>query len=158
MNKNTLKPLCILLSAGIVLMSSHTGIYATDRSKILYTNKAEEYVQSGVENAEIFMQHLSPMKMPWTGPLPHFSISYQFEDENSRYRETPLRRFETVFFISLPASALLSFLGLTAYRGAARKTGEFLPSEFIYIALSTIGISLSIAAHDNRSLYGKEIY
>ncbi len=158
MNKNTLKPFCILLSAGIVLMSSHTGIYACDRSKCIYTNSSEEYVQSGGEDAEIFMQPLSPMKIPLTEVLPNFSISYQFESENSRYNETPLRRFETVFFISLPASALLSFLGVTAYRGAARKTGNLSPSEFLYIALSTIGISLSIAAHDNRSLSGKEIY
>jgi len=158
MNKQPLKPFCILLSAGIVLMSSHTGVYAHDRSKGLSTNSSEEYVQSGGEDAEIFMQPLRSMKIPLTVHLSNSSISYQFEGENSRYRETPLRRFETVFFISLPASALLSFLGVTAYRGAARKTGNFSPSEFIYIALSTIGISLSIAAHDNRSLYGKEIY
>lgn len=158
MNKIHFKPLCVLLSAGLVLMSSYTCTYAFDRRKTLYPNTSGDYPQNREEAAEYFAQNVRAAEASASGLLPCFSVSYEFEDDDSRYRETPLRRFETVFFISLPASALLSFLGLTAYRGSARKTGSLLPSEYLYIALSTIGISLSIAAHDTRSLYRKDIY
>lgn len=158
MNKNYLTPLCILLSAGLVLMSSHTCTYASDRIKFLYSNTSVDYRKNPEEAAEYFAQNVRVAGASVSGLLPYFSVSYEFEDDDSRYRETPLRRFETVFFISLPAGALLSFLGLTAYRAAAGKTGVLLPSEYVYIALSTIGISLSIAAHDTRSRYRKDIY
>ena len=84
-------------------------------------------------------------------------ISYNFEDDDE-YQETQLRRFETIFFISLPASFLFSFLGFTAYRWASGKSGSFAPMEYRYLIFSTIGISLSIAIRDNRVTYRKDLY
>ena len=84
-------------------------------------------------------------------------ITYNFE-EDDEYQETQLRRFETIFFISLPASFLFNFLGFTAYRWASGKSGSFAPMEYRYLIFSTIGTSLSIAIRDNRVTYRKELY
>jgi len=65
--------------------------------------------------------------------------------------ESRLRRFEIIFFISLPASVLLSLVGVLAFRGAAGRSGGFSQIEFQYIALSSIGISLSVAMRDAKS-------
>jgi hypothetical protein len=73
------------------------------------------------------------------------------------YKESQLRRFETIFFISLPASFLLSFLGTLLYRGFGEGSEPFSNQEYGYLALSTIGISLSIAFHDNRTVYQSEV-
>ena len=65
--------------------------------------------------------------------------------------ESRLRRSEIIFFISLPASVLLSLLGVIAFRGASRKNEGFSQIEYQYIALSSIGISLSVAMRDAKS-------
>ena len=65
--------------------------------------------------------------------------------------ESRLRRSEIIFFISLPASVLLSLLGVIAFRGASRKNEGFSQIEYQYIALSSIGISLSVAMRDVKS-------
>ena len=84
-------------------------------------------------------------------------ITYNFE-EDDEYQETQLRRFETIFFISLPASFLFSFLGFTAYRWASGSSGSFAPMEYRYLIFSTIGTSLSIAIRDNKVTYRKDLY
>lgn len=84
-------------------------------------------------------------------------ITYNFE-EDDEYKETQLRRFETIFFISLPASFLFSFLGFTAYRWASGRSGSFAPMEYRYLIFSTIGTSLSIAIRDNKVTYRKDLY
>jgi hypothetical protein len=84
-------------------------------------------------------------------------ITYNF-DEDDEYQETQLRRFETIFFISLPASFLFSFLGFTAYRWASGRSGSFTSMEYRYLIFSTIGTSLSIAIGDNRVTYRKDLY
>ena len=65
--------------------------------------------------------------------------------------ESRLRRSEIIFFISLPASVLLSLLGVIAFRGASRKSEGFSQIEYQYIALSSIGISLSVAMRDAKN-------
>ena len=89
-------------------------------------------------------------------PLPQ--IAYNFTQKDRDYQETQLRRFEIIFFISLPASFLFSFLGFTAYRWASGRSGSFTPMEYQYLILSTIGTSLTIAIHDNKMTYRKRIY
>ena len=84
-------------------------------------------------------------------------ITYNFETDED-YQETQSRRFETIFFISLPVSFLFSFLGFTAYRWASGRSGSFTPMEYRYLIFSTIGTSLSIAISDNRATYRKELY
>jgi len=93
----------------------------------------------------------------WLGNY-HLLCRWSFTEDNVEYQETQLRRFETIFFISLPPSFLFSFLGFTAYRGVTGKKGTFTPIEYRYIIFSTIGISLSIAFNDNRITYRKELY
>jgi hypothetical protein len=78
------------------------------------------------------------------------------EDSTGEYRETQLRRFETIFFISLPATFLLSFFGAFLFRGATDSTRPFSSQEYTYIALSTVGISLIVALNDNRAVYHGE--
>ena len=66
-------------------------------------------------------------------------------------KETRFRRFEIVFFTSLPASVILSLLGVIAFRNVAGNTGDFSAVEYRYLALSTIGMSLGIAASDLKN-------
>jgi hypothetical protein len=85
-------------------------------------------------------------------------IKYDFDEKNQEYEESQLRRFETVFFISLPAGVIFSLLGVLAFRGATGLTGPFTPMEYQYVFLSAVGISVSIAFHDNRVTYKKEVF
>ena len=85
-------------------------------------------------------------------------ITYDFDEKDQDYEETQLRRFETIFFISLPAGVIFSLLGVLAFRGATGISGPFTRIEYPYIFLSSVGISLSIAFHDNRVTYKKEVF
>jgi hypothetical protein len=85
-------------------------------------------------------------------------VTYQFdnheEEEDEEYEETPLRRFEIVFFISLPVSLLFSFAGASAYSLGTRGGLRFTTPEYGYILASAMGISLAIALHDQKVVYG----
>ncbi|RKX99599.1 MAG: hypothetical protein DRP54_07005 [Spirochaetes bacterium] len=72
----------------------------------------------------------------------------QAEEKQATEKESSLRRFEIIFFISLPVSAGFSLAGILGYRAASDKSGSFSSAEYIYLALSSIGISLSIAFND----------
>ena len=82
--------------------------------------------------------------------------TFDLTEKDADYKETPLRRFETIFFISMPAAAIFSLLGVVSFRGASGVSGPFTSNEYLYIVLSTIGISFSIALNDNRITYRKE--
>lgn len=85
-------------------------------------------------------------------------ITFDLTEKDVDYEETPLRRFETIFFISMPAAVIFSLLGVVSFRGASGISGPFTSNEYLYIVLSTIGISFSIALNDNRITYRKELY
>lgn len=87
-------------------------------------------------------------------PEPVFTqLEEQEKDEG--YQESKARRFEIIFFISLPASAIISVLGVMAFKSASGNMAGFSSAEYGYIALSSIGISLSIAIRDSRKVYRK---
>jgi hypothetical protein len=85
-------------------------------------------------------------------------ITYEFDEKDEEYDETQLRRFETIFFISLPVGVIFSLLGVLAFRGATGVTGPFTQIEYQYVFLSAVSISASIAFHDNRVTYKKEVF
>ena len=89
----------------------------------------------------------------WSVSAKEYPINYDLGEANIDYQETQLRRFETIFFISLPASFLFSFLGLIVYRGVTGTSEAFSQLEYQYLVLSSIGISMSIALNDNRAVY-----
>lgn len=91
--------------------------------------------------------------LPVPDRRPH-PISYQFPGGEQEYRESPLRRFEIVFFISLPASLLFSLAGASAFSLGSRGSLRFTSPEYGYILVSSVGISLALALHDNRVVYG----
>jgi hypothetical protein len=78
-----------------------------------------------------------------------------FLDEEEEYEETPARRFEIIFFISMPVTLGLSFAGLSTYKLAADTWGSYGRTDYLYLALSTISLSFSIALHDSRVVYKK---
>jgi hypothetical protein len=84
------------------------------------------------------------------------TISYDFTQKDADYQETPLRRFEIVFFISLPVSLLITFLGIEGYRIVSGTIGPFTPIEYQYLVLSTLGISFTVALRDNEVVFLKE--
>ncbi len=84
--------------------------------------------------------------------------TFDLIEKDVDYEETPLKRFEIIFFISMPAAAIFSLLGVVSFRGASGTSGPFTSNEYLYIVLSTIGISFSIALNDNRITYRKELY
>jgi len=75
--------------------------------------------------------------------------------EDDEYEETPARRFEIIFFISLPMTLALSFAGLAVYKAASDTWGDYQNTDYIYLALSSISLSLSVAIHDHRVVYKK---
>jgi hypothetical protein len=83
-------------------------------------------------------------------------IVYDFTQKDADYEETPLRRFEIVFFISLPVSLLITFLGIEGYRIASGTIGPFTQIEYQYLILSTLGISFTVALRDNEVVFLKE--
>ena len=85
-------------------------------------------------------------------------ITYDFNEKDQDYEETQLRRFETIFFISLPAGVIFSLLGVLAFKGATGISGPLTYIDYQYVFLSAVGISLSIAFHDNRVTYKKEVF
>jgi hypothetical protein len=76
-------------------------------------------------------------------------------EEDGEYEETPFRRFEIIFFISIPMTLALSFAGLAAYKAAAGNWGNYETTDFLYLSLSTFSLSLSVAIHDYRVIYKK---
>jgi hypothetical protein len=86
-----------------------------------------------------------------------YNVDFLRLANRNEYEETQIRRFETVFFISLPVSFLLSFLSTILYREFAGKTEYFTEQEYGYIILSSIGISMSIAIRDNRIVFHQNV-
>ena len=84
------------------------------------------------------------------------SYDFDFTQKDENYEETPLRRFEIVFFISLPVSLLITFLGIEGYRVFSGVTGPFASVEYQYMFLSTIGISLGVALKDQQAVFLQE--
>ena len=78
-----------------------------------------------------------------------------FVDVDEDYEETPARRFEIVFIISMPIALGLSFAGVAAYKLATGNWGSYENIDYLYLALSTISISFTVALHDNRVVYKK---
>ena len=89
------------------------------------------------------------------GAYNHY-INYDFTEKDADYEETPLRRFEIVFFISLPVSLLITFLGIEGYRVVSGTVGPFTPIEYQYLILSTLGISITVALRDNEVVFLQE--
>jgi len=83
-------------------------------------------------------------------------LPLSFEDKDRDYEETQLRRFEIIFFISLPASIFFSFAGAALFKAAAEGEISFSSLDYSYILLSSAGISFTIAFRDNRVVYRKK--
>lgn len=77
-----------------------------------------------------------------------------FEEKDRGYTETPLRRFEIVFFISLPVSILFTLAGTAAFKAGQGRPIDFTSAEYSYILVSSLGISFAIALRDSRVVYG----
>ncbi len=61
-----------------------------------------------------------------------------------------------MFFISIPVSLLITFLGIEGYRVLSGQTGGFTPVEYQYMIFSTLGISLGVALKDQQAVFLKE--
>jgi hypothetical protein len=92
---------------------------------------------------------------PPVGGETYIPIVNPYLDGDEEYEETPARRFEIIFFISMPVTLGLSFAGLAAYKLAAGTWGSFDKTEYAYLAVSTVSLSFSVALHDNRVVYKK---
>ncbi len=88
----------------------------------------------------------------------HKQLPLSFEDKDRDYEETQLRRFEIIFFISLPVSLFFSFAGAALFKAAAEGEISFSSLDYSYILLSSAGISFTIALRDNRVVYNRVIY
>jgi hypothetical protein len=82
-------------------------------------------------------------------------VTFSFEDKDIGYEETQLRRFEIIFFISLPVTFVLSLAGLGAFKLASGSSGGFRSIDYQYVALSSVALSFAVALHDNRVVFRK---
>jgi len=78
----------------------------------------------------------------------NFENYSDFNSDGGEYQETSFRRFEIIFFISLPVSFLLTFGGTLLYKQASGNRGNFTNIEYSYLTLSSVGISASVAIRD----------
>jgi hypothetical protein len=100
-------------------------------------------------------------RSPWESLQPFQAMplnTFALPEEEPDRKETSFRRSEILFFSSLPVTTLISLLGVIAFRSAAGHTGDFSSIEYQYLALSTIGMSLYIAASDSRSNRSDKTY
>ncbi len=128
----------LIAALGIILICflSAQGMYGEDLHNAIYlAERSPASVDSSFEQ--------------------EFVIAYSFEEPDNSYSETQLRRFEIIFFISLPASVIFTLAGIGAFRAGTRLSGNLRPVEYQYLVLSACGISLSIALRDNRVVYRK---
>lgn len=88
-------------------------------------------------------------------PLNEEAVIFPSEEDRD-YEETEIRRFEIVFFVSLPASILFSLAGIGMFRAGSGRTGNLITPEYGYLLLSSAGISFAIALHDNRAVFRKK--
>jgi hypothetical protein len=106
---------------------------------------------------------LNPHESSLHRPLNHilldgeqgFQIS-PYLNGDEEYEETPVRRFEIIFFISMPVTLGLSFAGIAGYKLASGTWGSFQNIDYLYLALSTVSLSFSVALHDHRVVYKKK--
>lgn len=135
----------IILLAGFVLIFVGTGGPQTLADDIVHNEIVRDFIVhetiAGVSGHDI------------SSALP---ISYDFTEKDRGYEESPLRRFEIVFFISIPVSLLITFLGIEGYRVLSGQTGGFTPVEYRYMIFSTLGISLGVALKDQQAVFLKE--
>ena len=135
----------IILLAGCVLIFVGTGGSRTLADDVVHNFIAHDFMASNT---------ISDGSGPdVSSALP---ISYDFTEKDRGYEESPLRRFEIVFFISIPVSLLITFLGIEGYRVLNGQTGGFTPVEYRYMIFSTLGISLGVALKDQQAVFLKE--
>lgn len=124
----------------------HAGIFKYKFAKIIYGEKistrTEHYVIPHTKKMLNTPDYKQTTKPQATDKIILYNLKR--DDEN----ESLLRRFEIIFFISLPVSTGLSLAGLLGYRTISGRNGSFSGAEYMYLALSSTGISLSIAFND----------
>ncbi len=108
-----------------------------------------------IENS-IYADETIPFKNHLDSFIPQNIITYELTEKDADYEESQLRRAEIVFFISMPVSLLITFLGIQAYRGISGRMGSFTSIEYQYLIISTLGISFTIALKDNRVVFWKD--
>jgi hypothetical protein len=109
--------------------------------------------------APIFILQDAPLHHPLDHILLDGEQGFQISpylNGDEEYEETPARRFEIIFFISMPVTLGLSFAGIAGYKLASGTWGNFQKIEYLYLALSTVSLSFSVALHDHRVVYKKK--
>ena len=150
-----MKKICASITCALLFVLTLTAAYSDDElfdsalfqhHAIYKTGKPALELKNGVLHYRYSTLSLYAGKMYTLQPL------LQEDDE---YEETPARRFEIIFFISLPMTLALSFAGLAVYKAASDTWGDYQNTDYIYLALSSISLSLSVAIHDHRVVYKK---
>ena len=150
-----MKKICAAITSALLFILTVTAAYADDGSfdsidfQSLTGFKSEEPVLV-LKNGELHYHYtILPI---------HADEMYTLQpllEEDGEYEETPARRFEIIFLISLPMTLALSFAGLAAYKAASGTWGDYQNADYVYLSLSTISLSLSVAIRDHRVVYKK---
>ena len=150
-----MKKICASITCALLFFLTLTAAYSDDEFldsalwqplAVYKTGKPVFELKNGVLHYRYSTLHVTAGKMYTLQPL------LQEDDE---YEESPARRFEIIFIISLPMTLALSFAGLAVYKAASDSWGDYQNTDYIYLALSSISLSLSVAIHDHRVVYKK---
>ncbi len=76
------------------------------------------------------------------------NLEQSINNTEKDFHESPLRRFEIIFFISMPVTFILSVGGTLLYKQFSNNRGNFNNMEYRYIILSSVGISFTVALRD----------
>jgi len=136
-----------LLSSLILVILPGTVIYGGETSLFPYSFDYP-VINGGSAGNKIVSDEMHPF-------LTNNGVSYSFEEKDADYEESQLRRFEIVFFISLPASLFFSLAGAAVYKAASGEPVSFTSLDYGYLLLSSVSISFSIALRDNRMVFHK---
>ena len=150
-----MKKICAAITCVLLFILTIPAAYADDRSFDSVLSLSLAGFKSGepvfeLKNGELHYQYtnlsIQAEEMYTLHPL---------LEEDGEYEETPARRFEIIFLISIPLTLALSFVGLAAYKAASGTWSDYGTTDYVYLSLSTISLSLSVAIHDHRVVYKK---
>jgi hypothetical protein len=150
-----MKKICASITCALLFILSLTAAYSDDEflDSVLVQPLAGYKTGKPALELKNGVLHYQYSSLPvHAGEI--YTLQPLFE-EDDEYEETPARRFEIIFLISLPMTLALSFAGLAVYKAASDTWGDYQNTDYIYLALSSISLSLSVAIHDHRVIYKK---
>jgi hypothetical protein len=149
----SMKKTCAAFTCALMFILTISAAYGEEKSSIqMISATGFDPDKSVIELKKGELFYKNPVLTVYDNEV--YTLHPLLEDD-SEYEESPARRFEIIFIISIPLTLALSFAGLAVYKAASDTWGDYQTSDYVYLSLSTLSLSLSVAIHDHRVVYKK---